>query len=119
MATVASVYFIEIKGNPAAALCWVDRMLVFSLFLVLTVAIIYQDAAVKRYATPFLLVGLPLASFQQLVFWDVIKLPVRPCGTGLVCTQEYFNLLGFISQATLCLAAFMIIGFCVWQRKKR
>lgn len=113
-ATLASVYFIEILGNPAAALCWFNRMLVLGLLLVLTVAILVRDTKVWRYSIPFLALGLPVSLFQQLVHWDVIKLAETTCSNAAVCTTKYFDLFGFVSQATLCFAAFAGVAICMW-----
>lgn len=112
-ATAASIFFIEIKGNPAAPLCWVERMLMLGLLLILTVGILKRDLSMKYYTIPFLLLGIPSALFQQLVHWNLINLPLVPCSAGFVCTTKFFELFGFITQATLCLTAFLVIAFCL------
>ena len=112
LATLASIYFIEIVGRPAAPLCWIERTMMLALFLVFTVGIYRKDPGVKYYAYPFLLVGIPSATYQQLVHWDIIKLAPQPCAVGFVCTTKFFELFGFITQATLCLTALLIIAFC-------
>ncbi len=117
-ASIASLYFIEIKGNPAAPLCWIERMLMLGLLLILTVGILKRDLNMKWYAVPFLLLGIPSAMFQQLVHWNIINLPIQPCSTGFICTTKFFNLFGFITQATLCLTAFLIITYCLTKLKK-
>ncbi len=114
MASAASVYFIEILHNPAASLCWLNRMLMFGIFLILSVGAFTRDRGVWRYTIPFLAIGLPVAGFQQLVHWDFIHLVPKVCSVSVVCTTKFFNLFGFISQATLCLAAFTIIAVCMW-----
>lgn len=116
-ATSASVYFIEILGNPAAFLCWFERMLMFGLLLVLTVGIITKDKNVGKYTIPFLFFGIPSALYQQLVHWGIINLPVQPCGVGFACSTKFFELFGFITQATLCLTAFFVIGFCMYKAR--
>lgn len=115
-ATSASIIFIEILGKPVAPLCWFERMLMLGLFLLLTVGIFLKDKKVKYYALPFLLLGIPSAIFQQLVHWDVIHIVQKSCNTGIVCTTKYFEIFGFMTQATLCLTAFLIIAFCLWKK---
>ena len=114
LASAASVYFIEILHNPVATLCWVDRMLIFSLLLILTVGILDRDRRVVRYSVPFLALGLPLSFYQQLVHWDIIHLNPQVCSISYVCTTKYFNLFGFITQATLCFAAFVVIAISMY-----
>lgn len=117
-ATLASVYFIEIKGNPAASLCWFERMLMFGTLLILTVGILKKDRNISAYVFPSLLFGIPAAAYQQLIHWNVIDATQQACSASVVCTTKYFNLFGFITQATLCLTAFLLIAFFTWKVKK-
>ncbi len=117
LASCASVYFIEILHKPVATLCWVDRMLIFALLMITTVAIIDRDRRVRHYALPFLLIGLPASFYQQLVHWNIIHVTARSCNVSYVCTTKYFEFFGFITQATLCFAAFVIIAIAMWRLK--
>ncbi|MCC7304446.1 disulfide bond formation protein B [bacterium] len=120
LASLASVYFFEIQGNPIATLCWIQRMLIFGVFLVTTIDVIKRDTNSKFYALPFVLIGVPLAVYQQLVHWDIIKVNSISCATGFVCSTKFFNFFGFISQATLCLTAFVVVAICLkslWSKK--
>lgn len=119
LASGASVYFIEILHKPAAPLCWVDRMLIFGLWLILGVGILNRDRKVWRYTVPFLAIGLPASLYQQLVHWDIIHVVPKICSLSYVCTTKYFNLFGFISQATLCFVAFAVVGACMWNLASR
>lgn len=119
LASLASVYFIEILGNPAATLCWVGRMLIFGVFLILTVGIYRHDENAKFFALPFVSIGLVSATYQQLVHWNIIKVESISCVTSIVCTTKFFNLFGFISQATLCLTAFVVVAICLYAVKKK
>ena len=117
-ATLASIYFIEIVGNDAAALCWFERMLIFSVLLVLTVGIVRRDINVKYYAAPMVVLGLISASYQQLVHWGIIGSSSTICSESFICTTKFFDLFGFISQATLCLVAFIVVGVCLLRLKE-
>lgn len=119
VASLASVYFIEIVGNAAATLCWIERMLIFGIFLVLSVGILLKDERMHKYALPFVVLGLPVALFQQLVHWDIIKLAAESCSVSVVCTTKFFDLFGFISQATLCLTAYIVIGICLYMASRK
>lgn len=113
-ASLASIYFIEISGRTAATFCWIERMLILGIFLILSVGILYKDKLVYRYTVPFLAIGMPVALYQQLVHWDIIKLAPQVCSTSFVCSTKFFNLFGFISQATLCLTAYIVIAVCMY-----
>ncbi len=117
-ASLASLYFIEIKGNPAASLCWLERMLIFGVFLILSVAIYKKDYMAKYYAAPFVAIGITSAFYQQLVHWDIISVESASCSVSAVCATKFFELFGFITQASLCLAAFVIVALCLYKIKK-
>lgn len=117
-ATLASIYFIEIQGNPAASLCWFERMLIFGVFLILTVGILKQDTNAKYYAIPFVVLGIPSALYQQLVHWNIIQIDSTSCSISSVCSTKFFELLGFITQATLCLTAFIVVGICLYKLRR-
>lgn len=112
-ATTASVYFIEFLHKPIATLCWVNRMLIFSIFLIITVSIITQDLKVKKYVMPFLIIGLPISFYEQLVSWNIIHLAPQTCSTSVVCTTKYFEFFGFITQNTLCFTAFLVVAIAM------
>ena len=114
-ASVASIYFIEYLGNPAATLCWLERMLIFGILLILTVAIVMKDINVKYYTIPFLALGIPSALYQQLVHWNIIQVESTSCSLSSVCTTKFFDLFGFVTQATLCLVAFLVVAFCMYK----
>lgn len=117
-ATMASVYFIEIVGNPAATLCWFERMLVFSLLLVLSVGIIKKDLNVRFYSLPMIVLGAISATYQQLLHWGLFESGSGVCLTSFACSTKFFELFGFITQATLCLTAFVVVGVCLMKLKK-
>ena len=119
LATAASVVFIEILKNPVAWLCWFERMLIFGLLLVLSVGLFTKDLDVWKYVLPFVVFGLPAAAYQQLIHWGVIAVESQSCTVGFVCTTKYFEIFGFITQATLCFTAFAVIAACMWHVKKR
>ena len=87
-ASSASVYFIEILGKPAATLCWLDRMLMFGLFLILSTGIKRRDLGVWRYTVPFLAIGLPASFYQQLVHWDIIHVVPKTCSLSYVNAES-------------------------------
>ena len=118
-ASLASIYFIEMSGRTAATLCWVERMLILGIFLVLSIGILYKDKLVHRYTVPFIVLGLPVALYQQLVHWDIIKLAPQTCSTSFVCSTKFFDIFGFISQATLCLTAYIVIAVCMYVASRR
>lgn len=114
LATLASIFFIEVMGKPAASLCWIERMLMAGTLLIITVGIWRRDVHAKYYTAPFLFFGILSAFYQQLVHANIIQVPAQSCRDGFVCTTKFFSFYGFITQATLCLTAFLIILYCLW-----
>lgn len=118
-ATLASIYFIEIVGNTAAPLCWFERMLIFSVLLTLSVGIVRNDRNVRYYALPAVILGSLSASYQQLVHWGIFSSGSGTCSTSFVCSTKFFEVFGFVTQATLCLVAYIVVGVCLFRLRER
>lgn len=109
LAMFGSLYFSEIKGYVPCELCWVERILMYPL------VIIYSVAALKKNVT-IALPGLILSGIGILVsFYHYLlqKVPAfqtagESCGV-VPCNAEYINYAGFITIPFLAGVAFIVI----------
>ncbi|MFT9597551.1 disulfide oxidoreductase [Mesobacillus sp.] len=122
MATLGSLYFSEIAGFIPCELCWYQRILMYPLVVLLGIATFQNDTAVKKFVLPLAVIGWLISLNHYLVQ----KLPgfaqVKPCVSGVPCTAQYINWLGFITIPFLAFTAFtLIIIFMALliKRKKR
>src|SRR5699024_5793827 len=111
VATLGSLYFSEIRGYIPCELCWYQRILMYPLTLILGIATFQNDRSVKKYALPLAVIGWPISLFHYLEQ----KVPgfagIKPCASGVPCSAEYINWLGFITIPFLALVAFTLIIF--------
>lgn len=109
VATLGSLYFSEIKGFIPCELCWYQRISMYPLVIILGIATFKNDLSVPRYALPLSLLG---GSISVLHYLEQ-KVPgfggIKPCVSGVPCSAEYINWLGFITIPFLAFVAFFLI----------
>lgn len=113
-ATLISLYWSEVRHVEPCALCWYQRIFVFSLTLILGVAAYRSDSRVLPYAKLLAYFGA-LFSFYHIF---VQKFGWKFCKVGPDCSQDLFNFFGFVTAPMFSLAAFLLILFFLYQAKK-
>ena len=113
VATSGSLYFSEIKGFIPCDLCWIQRIFMYPLVVILGIGTFQSDTSVKKYVLPLSLVG----SVISILHYLEQKVPgfggIKPCVSGVPCSAEYINWLGFITIPFLALIAFTLINICM------
>jgi disulfide bond formation protein DsbB len=111
-ATGGSLYFSEVFGWLPCVLCWYQRIAMYPLAFILTVALIRGDRSVHWYVLPLSITGGAIALYHYLLIRTDWFVP-PPCTGGIPCNVDYINLLGFINIPFLALIAFTIVSFGV------
>ncbi|WP_214827890.1 disulfide oxidoreductase [Exiguobacterium algae] len=118
-ATLGSLYFSEIRGFVPCELCWIQRIFMYPLSIILGIAVFTDDRTVKKYVLPLTIIG----GFISLYHYLVQKVPgfadIKPCVQGVPCSAQYINWLGFVTIPFLALTAFTLITVLLWNVKKR
>ena len=114
-----SLYFSEIKGYIPCELCWFQRIFMYPLTLILGIGTFQNDSSVKRFVLPLALIG----GGVSLMHYLEQKIPgfggIKPCVSGVPCSAEYINWLGFITIPFLALVAFALIASCMFFIKSK
>lgn len=119
MATAGSLYFSESANYTPCTLCWYQRIAMYPLVLILGIAIVRRDTAVRIYAIPVALVGAAIASYHYLLEWFP-EIDTGACSAVIPCTQVWFREFGFVSLPLLALVAFgLIITFLLIPARAR
>ena len=63
------------------------------------------DAKAAKFALPLTVAGLLTAIYHNLLYVGLIPKSIQPCAQGVSCTENYFELFGFVSIPLLSLAA--------------
>lgn len=112
---LGSLFFSEVMRLPPCVLCWYQRIGIYPLVVILAVGILNRDRQVTRYAWPFVLFGLGMAFYHNLVYYHLIPESIIPCTEGIPCTGRQIEWLGFITIPLLSLVSFVGIAGALFQ----
>jgi disulfide bond formation protein DsbB len=110
VATLGSLYYSLIADFVPCELCWYQRICMYPLAVILLVGVLRREGAVRWYAAAFVIVGAPLSLYH----WLVERVPAfaesSSCSVVAPCTAPYFEKLGFVTLAWMCMSSFLLIG---------
>lgn len=109
-ATLGSLFFSEVMELPPCSLCWVQRVFMFPLALILLIGLFPFDGSVVRYALPMALCGVVVALYHTLLQFGIIPESAAPCRQGVSCSDVSFALFGFVSIPMLSLVVFLVVA---------
>lgn len=107
-ATLGSLYLSEIAHLVPCTYCWYQRIAMYPLAVILTIAIIRRDGGVARYVGPIAIIGAAIGIYHYTV-QHVPSLQGAACSTGVPCSTAYFEQFGFMSIPYMAVSAFILI----------
>ena len=111
--TLGALFLSEVIGVAPCVLCWYQRVFMFPLAVVLTVALFPLDPKVIRYAAPLAAAGWLVALFHVLLTKGYIPETMTPCTQGIPCSQIDAQWFGFLTVPMLSLLSFSAIGLAL------
>jgi disulfide bond formation protein DsbB len=113
--TLGSLFFSEVMRLPPCVLCWYQRIAMYPLVVLTTVALVRRDTGIGAYAWPLVAAGLAVSIYHNLLYYHLIPESITPCAQGVSCTDRQIEWLGFITIPLLALTAFVLAAGClVW-----
>jgi disulfide bond formation protein DsbB len=113
IASLGSLYFSEVLQFVPCTFCWYQRILMYPLVIWLGIAFYYQDLKITRYVLPISILGAVVSGYH----YALQKIPAlqafEMCSSGVPCSGQYINWLGFITIPLLALIAFISISICM------
>ncbi|MEO6124942.1 MAG: disulfide bond formation protein B [Ilumatobacteraceae bacterium] len=105
---LGSLYFSEVADYLPCTLCWYQRIAMYSLALVLTIAAFRRDRGIRVYAIPLASVGAGIALYHWLLerFPDI---DAGVCSVTVPCEFVWFERVGFITLPFMALTGFVAI----------
>lgn len=108
VATLGSLYYSQVAHFVPCELCWYQRIAMYPLVLILGVAALKGDRAVRSYVLPIAVIGGLISSYHYLIqrFPD---LSAGTCSTGVPCTAAYVWKFDAVSIPFMALVSFGVI----------
>lgn len=109
-ATMGSLFFSEIRGYEPCELCWIQRIFMYPLVLILGIAYVQKNARIAATTAIFSVIGGAISLYHYgLQKVSFLSENAPACGR-VSCTGEYINIFGFITIPFLALTAFILIA---------
>lgn len=109
IATLGSLYFSEVRGYEPCKLCWVQRIFMYPIAIMMTVAYIQKNPRIVITTLVFSIIGGVVSAYhyaiQKVSFLQDSAISCGPVS----CTGVYINWFGFITIPFLALTAFIIL----------
>lgn len=113
IATLGSLYLSEVLHFIPCTLCWYQRIFMYPLAIILGIAFYRNDKDIYRYTLPLSIIGMMISGYHILLQKVTYLQQFEMCKTGVPCSKDYLNLLGFITIPMMAFTAFTIITICL------
>jgi disulfide bond formation protein DsbB len=104
----SSLFYSEIAGFVPCLLCWWQRIFLYPQLVLLLVALIKRDGAVRKYCLTLSGIGVLISLYHTYLQFGGNDLV--PCSaTGVSCNHVYFVTYGYVTIPTMAFTAFAVI----------
>lgn len=109
VSTLGSLYFSEVANFPPCRLCWYQRIAMYPLAVILSIAAWRRDRAVRWYALPLAVAG-GLVSVYHMLVERYPSLESGSCDPANPCSIIWVERLGYLTIPTMALSGFALIA---------
>lgn len=111
IATAGSLFFSEGAGYEPCKLCWLQRIFMYPLVLILGMAVLKKDVKIAIYALTMSLTGLAIALYHYYVQTSGVEiLPCSVTGYAASCVENFVLRYGYVTIVTMSATAFATIS---------
>jgi len=117
--TIGSLYVSEVLNISPCALCWFQRIFMYTIPIISLIALIKRDNNAKVYLQTFSGIGFIIAVYQYIIQKTEKTSPF--CSLDNDCNTIHFELLGFITLPLMGAIAFLcmfLMGFAINNKKE-
>jgi len=110
--TLGSLYLSEVAKFPPCELCWFQRIVMYPQVVLLGVAMLRRDTAVKWYVLPLVLIGLGISIYHYLIerFPESVS---YSCSSDVPCSTVWVWKFHFLSIPGMAGIGFALIAVLV------
>lgn len=109
VATLGSLYFSEVRNYIPCEMCWYQRILMYPILLLSTIAIIQKNAKIALTLVVFSGIGGAIALYHYGIQKLSFLADTAPACKTVSCTSQYIDWFGFVTIPFLSLVAFVMI----------
>jgi disulfide bond formation protein DsbB len=109
IAMSGSLYFSEVAQYVPCVLCWYQRIAMYPLVVLLGIAALRGQAAIRPYVLALSLIGGAISAYHIMV-QRIPNLPTGSCSLDSPCTAIYVEVFGFVSIPVMAFSAFLLIA---------
>lgn len=104
-----SLYFSEVAHFVPCTLCWYQRIAMYPLAVILTIAAVRHDRSIRVYVVPLAGIGAAISLYHYIVEWFP-EAETGVCSTTIPCSVQWFDpVFGFVSLPFMALCGFVLI----------
>jgi len=109
IAVGGSLYFSEVLDYEPCKLCWIQRICMYPLVILLGIASYRSDKKIIPYVLPLSIIGGLFSTYHYMEEKIPALAKALPCTVGIPCNFDYLDWLGFITIPLLAFTAFVLI----------
>ncbi len=109
VATLGSLYLSEIMLFEPCKLCWLQRIFMYPLTILLGIACFKNDYKITPYALALSIPGGLIALYHYLEQKVPVIQAIAPCRIGVPCHLDYLDWFGWLTIPMMALIAFVLI----------
>jgi disulfide bond formation protein DsbB len=113
VSTLGSLFYQFIVGLEPCMQCWLQRIAIFPLAIMLGIAVVKEDDAVVPYVWGLNVFGVVMSVWHMLVEFGVLAETSTCAASGPPCAIPYFKAFGFVTLAWMALATSLAVAACM------
>ena len=116
-ATLGSLFYSEIAGYTPCKLCWLQRIFMYPLVIILGTALIRKASNIAYYVIPLSVIGGAISVFHYVI--QRMEYVTSCAAEGVSCTSKYIFHFGYITIPMMALTAFILVILFtyIWKRR--
>ena len=113
VATLGSLYLSEVAHFTPCKLCWYQRIAMYSLAVILVVAVLRSDSGVRPYALVLAGIGGTISAYHVLLERFPSLETGASCEAANPCSLRWTNRFGYLTIPTMALSGFVLIALAL------
>lgn len=118
---LGSLFYSQIAGFAPCDLCWIQRIFMYPLVVLLIVAFIKKDSHITDYLLSLSVIGFLISLYHNYMYYDNGGLAAfcQLGGAQVSCIKRYVFEFGYITIPMMSATAFLLIIGCLIFYKQR